>query len=130
MKRRSRRRASPRPKGFRDRRAWLCLARAEREAERVFSEAGLDIQWLNCPMRGGAAVSENPCAKPLDENALVVQVLAEPARNGFQDDVFGAAVFPVLASVYYEPARRTFVFLSERRNRKAKPGCDCQTSRT
>jgi hypothetical protein len=83
------------------------LARAEREAERVFSEAGLDIQWLNCPMRGGAAVSENPCAKPLDENALVVQVLAEPARNGFQDDVFGAAVFPVLASVYYEPARRS-----------------------
>ena len=83
------------------------VARAEREAERVFNEAGMDIQWLNCPMGSGAAVPENPCAKLLDESELVLRVLAEPARNGFHEDVFGAAVFPVLASVYYEPARRS-----------------------
>jgi hypothetical protein len=34
-------------------------------------------------------------------------VLSEPTKNRFQDTVFGIAVVPILASVYYDYALRT-----------------------
>jgi hypothetical protein len=78
------------------------LAEAEREASRIFSEAGLKVVWLDCPPRPSTAVPQDPCQERLEATDISLRVLAEPAQNRFQDTVFGFAVHPVLASVYYD----------------------------
>lgn len=83
------------------------LSRAEREAGRIFGEAGLRIVWLNCPMGGSPSVSQNPCQGPLEATDIVLRIIPEPAKNTFQDSVFGFAVVPLIASVYYDYAVRS-----------------------
>jgi hypothetical protein len=80
------------------------LAGAEREASRVFGEAGLRIIWLDCLMGHSTAVRQDPCQEPLEATDIVLRVLSEPIQNRFQDTEFGFAVVPVLASVYYDYA--------------------------
>ena len=48
------------------------------------------------------ALSQDPCQDPLEATDIVLRVVSESARNKFQDTVFGFAVQPVLATVYYE----------------------------
>src|SRR6266700_2931454 len=85
------------------------IARAEREAGRVLGEAGLRMVWLDCPMEhyGGVHVQQNPCLEPLEATDIVLRVLPERAQNKFQDTVFGFAVVPIFASVYYDYALRS-----------------------
>ncbi len=85
------------------------IAKAEREAGRILGEAGLRIVWLDCPMEhfGGIRVRQNPCLEPLEATDVVLRVLSEPTQDKFQDKVFGFAVVPILASVYYDYALRT-----------------------
>ncbi len=85
------------------------IARAEREAGRVLGEAGLRMVWLDCPMEhyGGVHVQQNPCLEPLEPSDIVLRVLSEPTQNKFQDTVFGFAVVPIFASVYYDYALRS-----------------------
>jgi hypothetical protein len=85
------------------------IASAEREAGRILGEAGLLMVWLDCPMEhyGGVHVAQNPCLEPLEATDIVLRVLAEPTQNKFQDTVFGFAVVPALASVYYDYALST-----------------------
>ncbi len=80
------------------------LSRAEREAGRIFGEAGLRIVWLNCPVGSSPSVSGNPCQGPLEPTDIVLRIISEPAKNTFQDSVFGFAVVPLVASVYYDYA--------------------------
>jgi hypothetical protein len=84
------------------------VAGAEREAGRILGEAGLRMVWLDCPMEhyGGVHVAQNPCLEPLEATDIVVRVLPEPTQNKYQDTVFGFAVVPALASVYYDYALR------------------------
>jgi hypothetical protein len=56
---------------------------------------------------GGVHVEQNPCLEPLEPTDIVLRVLSEPTKNRFQDTVFGIAVVPILASVYYDYALRT-----------------------
>jgi hypothetical protein len=85
------------------------MARAEREAAKIFEEAGLVLDWLDCPMEhfGGVQVAQNSCLEPLQATEIVLRVLAEPMQNRFQESVFGFAVVPIFASVYYDFAFRT-----------------------
>jgi hypothetical protein len=85
------------------------VARAEREAARIFEQAGLALDWLDCPMEhlGGVHVAQNPCLEPLQATEIVLRVLAEPTQNRFQESVFGFAVVPIFASVHYDCALRT-----------------------
>jgi len=87
----------------------LIVARAEREAGRILGEAGLRMVWLDCPMEhyGGVPVQQNPCLEPLEATDIVLRVLPERAQNKFQDTVFGFAVVPIFASVYYDYALRS-----------------------
>jgi hypothetical protein len=82
------------------------MARAEREARRILGEAGLLTVWLDCPMEhfGGVLAQQNPCLEPLEATDIVLRVLSESTQNGFQDTVFGFAVVPILATVYYDYA--------------------------
>lgn len=85
------------------------IASAEREAGRILGEAGLRMVWLDCSMEhfGGVHVQQNPCLDPLEATDIVLRVLSEQTQNRFQDTVFGFAVVPILASVYYDYALRT-----------------------
>jgi hypothetical protein len=78
------------------------LAGAEREAARILGKAGLQTIWLDCPPGQSAVIPQDPCRESLEATDIVLRVLSEPFQNKFQDTVFGFAVVPVLASVYYD----------------------------
>jgi hypothetical protein len=78
------------------------LAAAEREASRIFAKAGLTVVWLNCLPEHSIVVPQDPCQEALEAKVISLRVLPTPLRNVFQDTVFGFAVHPVLASVYYD----------------------------
>ena len=80
------------------------VSKAEREAGRILGEAGLNMVWIDCPLKQTAASPTDPCQQPLEPADIVLRVLPDHARNGVQDSAFGIAVLPVLASVYYEHA--------------------------
>ena len=82
------------------------VAQAEREAARILGEAGLKTVWLNCPLVQAKVAPQEPCLQPLEDNEIMVRVLSDHTRNGYQDNAFGFAVAPLLASVYYEHAQR------------------------
>ena len=82
------------------------IAGAEREAARILSEAGLQTVWVDCPVGHSLSAAQDPCQEPLEPADLVLRILPNATHNKFQDTVFGFAVHPVLASVYYDyPAR-------------------------
>ena len=78
------------------------LASAEREAGRIFGEAGLTLVWLTCPPSHSSAVQQDPCHEAPQATDIILRILAAPTRNEFQDTVFGFAVRPLFASVYYD----------------------------
>ena len=76
------------------------LASAEREAGRILGDAGLNVVWLNCPLGQTTVNPTDPCQQPLDSSHMIVRLLSDRTRKGFQDSVFGFAILPALASVY------------------------------
>jgi hypothetical protein len=78
------------------------LVGAEREAGRILGEAGLKTVWLECPPGQSVVIPQDPCREPLEATDIVLRLLSESKPNKFQDIVFGFAVVPVLASVYYD----------------------------
>jgi hypothetical protein len=82
------------------------LAAAEREAGRILGRAGLRASWLECPVGPSTPSPQRLCGKASEATELRLRVLGAPMTNMFQDTVFGFAVHPVLASVYYEYAWR------------------------
>lgn len=80
------------------------IARAEREAGRIFHDAGLNVVWLDCPLRQTPVNPADPCQQPLGPANVFVRLLSDQTRKGIQDSVFGFAVLPALASVYYGTA--------------------------
>ena len=82
------------------------VARAEREAGRILSAAGLQPVWLECPVKPPASESSGPCQNALAATDLRLRILPTSIQNRFQDSVFGFAVHPALASVYYDYAQR------------------------
>ena len=49
---------------------------------------------------------EGPCQRAPEATDIRLRILAAPIQKVFQDPVFGFAVHPVLASVYYDYAVR------------------------
>jgi hypothetical protein len=80
------------------------LAGAEREAGRILGKAGLQTVWLDCPAGNSRVDSLDPCRQPLEATDIALRVLSRSTQNKFQDTLFGFAVVPVLASVYYNYA--------------------------
>jgi predicted aspartyl protease len=80
------------------------LAGAEREAGRILGQAGLRASWLKCSV--GPSSPQDPCRKAPQATDIRIRILAAPVLDKFQDSVFGFAIHPVLASVYYEFALR------------------------
>jgi hypothetical protein len=78
------------------------LARAEREAGRIFGDAGLKVLWLDC--MPGSSTQQDPCQEAIETADIRLRILLAPVRNNLQDSVFGFAIAPALATVYYESA--------------------------
>lgn len=81
------------------------MAGAEREAGRILSQAGLDAEWLVCPVPL-TPDSHEACAAEVGGGDVRVRIVNHPEPNYFGDSVFGFTVAPALASVYYESALR------------------------
>jgi hypothetical protein len=82
------------------------LVEAEREAGRILGAVGLRPVWVECSVEPSTSGLEGPCQKAPAATDLRLRVLGAPVTNIFRDTVFGFAVHPVLASVYYEYAAR------------------------
>ena len=83
------------------------LAGAEREAGQVLAKAGLSVIWSECWPVLPTNVSQEPCIEEtLEATAIRLRIVAIPVGGRSQDTVFGSAIHPALASVYYESAVR------------------------
>jgi hypothetical protein len=76
---------------------------AEREARRLLSDAGLRVEWLNCPAGLPEDRSPAACGKALADSDLRLRVLNSPSFNVLPIHAFGFSIHPILASVFYEP---------------------------
>ena len=82
------------------------LAAAEREAGEILHAAGVRIIWVECPMTSTTDRAEGPCRQKLKSTDILLRVLPRPAKHRLKADVFGFAISPILASVYYDYALR------------------------
>jgi hypothetical protein len=74
---------------------------AEGETSRIFSDTGIDIAWVHCPIPLSAD-SDEACAADLGVGGEVrVRILDHATENAVGGSVFGFAVAPVFATVYY-----------------------------
>jgi hypothetical protein len=60
-------------------------------------------------MGSTTASSEGPCSRKLEPTDVMLRVLRPLAHHSLKADVFGFAIRPILASVYYEYAARLAV---------------------
>jgi hypothetical protein len=82
---------------------------AEREAGRILDAAGVRIIWVECPMRPTTAIAREPCLRALKSTDILLRVLSPPAQHTLKADVFGFAISPIMANVYYDHAVRLAV---------------------
>lgn len=71
----------------------------------VLRRAPARVTWLNCPVTPGGPAT---CRKEVGASDIRVRIVSLPvqAKNMFHDSVFGFAIAPALASVYYQSAQR------------------------
>jgi hypothetical protein len=82
------------------------VGRAETEAGRILAEAGLRAVWIDCLDRHSTDARTGLCGKAREPVDVVLRFLPGQTRSGSQDNLFGVAFLPTLASVYYEYAVR------------------------
>jgi hypothetical protein len=81
------------------------MARAELETGRIFSQAGVGVVWLDCLGRKDDD-AQGLCVRPREPFDVAVRILPGPMPGEIHGTRFGFAVFPALASVYYEDLLR------------------------
>ena len=89
--------------------AHSILAAAEREAGKILDAASVRIIWVECPMASTPDSAARPCLGTLKSTDIMLRVLPQPAKHRLKADVFGFAISPILASVYYDYALRLAV---------------------
>ena len=84
------------------------LTEAEREAGRILSKAGVRAIWVECPPKRYDPESQAACQDGWGSINLGLRILVQP--NSFADRLHGVplgfAIFPALASVYYDHTLR------------------------
>lgn len=89
------------------------LRAAEREADRIFSRAGVRVNWCDCSMGHADSASQATCQEGWGEINIGLRILANPTApidrrthlidyDYRQAEPLGFAIFPGLASVYYD----------------------------
>jgi hypothetical protein len=84
------------------------LAGAEREASRILSNAGVRARWFECPAGHFDAEAQAICQNGWGAINIGLRILVKPMAfgNRFQGDHLGFAIFPALASIYYDDKLR------------------------
>jgi hypothetical protein len=80
------------------------LVKAQTEASRIFAQSGINFSWTYCPPNPSADSSWRCGAEPAP-GEIRVRVVGHPPSNVFQDSVFGFAIAPTFATVYYDLAQ-------------------------
>lgn len=72
------------------------LARAEREATRIYSRTGIETEWLDCPLTPDEAAQYPACQLPVSPARLALRVLSRSmaGRIGLSQATFGSALLP------------------------------------
>ena len=79
------------------------LRGAERETTRIFSSAGVGINWFDCAPGHSDVGSQNVCQQGWGPVNIGLRLLAKPtASRNLQGERFGFAISPGLASAYYD----------------------------
>lgn len=67
------------------------LHRAEREAARIFREAGIETRWLDCPLTTQQLAEHPACGLPLEPTDLVLRIHPKfrNAGGAFRDTTLG-----------------------------------------
>jgi hypothetical protein len=89
------------------------LAKAEREAAKVFRKSGVDVQWAHCRKVKGDLPTGVSCSSPMGYADLVLKILppSMAARASMPDGALGFALLsPKIALgagayIFYEPVR-------------------------
>jgi hypothetical protein len=72
------------------------LARAEREAARIYSHTSIETEWLDCPLTADQAAQNPACQLPESSTPLVLRVLSRGMSEqlGLSQETFGSALLP------------------------------------
>lgn len=72
------------------------LARAEREAARIYNRSGVETEWLDCPLTPDEAAQYPACQLPVSPTRLALRVLSRRMadRFGLSQATFGSALLP------------------------------------
>jgi len=72
------------------------LAQAEREAGRIYDRAGIQTEWLDCPLTPHEAAGYPACRLPASPTQLALRVIPRSLarRLGLSQGAFGSALSP------------------------------------
>src|SRR5208283_3015376 len=72
------------------------LARAKREAARIYSRTGIEMEWLDCPLSPSEAAQYPACQLPPSPARLALRLLSPRMadRIGLSQATFGSAFLP------------------------------------
>lgn len=79
------------------------IARAEEEAGEILKHSGILLTWQTCQTPTHPE-SQPICMKQIKVGEILVRVLGRGTRTGIGNAVFGFAIGPTIASVYYDSA--------------------------
>lgn len=86
------------------------LVKAQAEASRIFAQSGIVFSWTYCPPNLSV---DSPCGVEPAPGEIRVRVVGHPPNNVFQDRIFGFAIAPTFATVYYDLAQTLIKAASE-----------------
>jgi hypothetical protein len=72
------------------------LARAEREAGRIYDHAGIQTEWLDCPLTPNEAAAYPACQLPASPTRLALRIFPRSLAKqlGLSQGAFGSALSP------------------------------------
>jgi hypothetical protein len=72
------------------------LAQTEAETARIYQLAGIEIQWLDCPLSPGEASQFPACQVPPGPTRLALRILSQSMADRLRQaqDSFGFALYP------------------------------------
>jgi hypothetical protein len=79
------------------------LTKASAETSRIFARGGIDLTWTYCTPRRPPD-SDPACDSEVRPGEIRVRLLGPNGNHAFHDTVFGFAIAPTFASVYYDSA--------------------------
>lgn len=82
----------------------VVLIKATAETSQIFAREGIAFAWTYCPS-SPSPDSPPACQVAPDPGDIRLRVLGHHLNNAFQDSIFGFAIAPTFATVYYDPAR-------------------------